>query len=170
MPAAAWTDLLVDSDRLTALCTDLPPLRQLPLRSVHLSPYGAGVKLRVDLPRFPDLAPAAWTEAGCDRLELQLEFTAVAEDLHMRGTPDGTAVDLALATLPRIREPRISVAVTGTAIRLSFTAYAAIKAVHLNAYRSTDPDPATAPRWFVSPFDQRLHRAQPPVTSKAFHG
>ncbi|MER7672452.1 Imm50 family immunity protein [Kitasatospora sp. NPDC096128] len=175
MSAGAWPELLVGPERLTAVYSDrsdLPPLEHLVLRSVQLSPYGAGVRLRVEFPRFPDLAPAGWVEAGCDRFEAQIEFMGVGEDLRMRGVPDGTVVDVRLAPFVEGREWRIAVAVSGSGFSLEFTAHAALKAGHLNAYRSSGAaDPYTARRWFESRLDQRLNPDQvlPPTTAKAFY-
>ncbi|MFJ6716393.1 Imm50 family immunity protein [Streptomyces sp. NPDC091265] len=169
MPADTWSQLLVHSERLTALYTELPPLEHLVLRSVHLSPYGPGVKLRVELPHFPDRAPMTWTEAGCDRFEVQIEFLAVGEDLRMRGAPDRTVIDVELSPLVQVHERRIRVAVHGAGFSLDFTAWAGLKAGHLNAYRSIDADPDIAQRWFESRVDQHLHRVLPPTTAKAFY-
>ncbi|SED95610.1 Immunity protein 50 [Streptomyces sp. 2112.3] len=171
MSAGKWQELLVPSERLTALYSELPPLEQLVLRSVQLSPYGAAVKLRVELPRFPDLAPAAWTEAGCDRFEAQIEFMGVGEDLRMRGVPHHTVVDIELTPFVEGRERRIRVAVSGSGLSLDFTAHAALMAGHLNAYRSHGVDPHEARRWFENKLDQRLHPDQvlPPTTAKAFY-
>ncbi|MFI6448865.1 Imm50 family immunity protein [Kitasatospora sp. NPDC050543] len=169
MSADTWSELLVRSERLTALYTEPPPLDSLVLRSVHLSPYGPAVKLRVELPHFPDLAPVAWTEAGCDRFEAQIEFMAVGEDLRMRGVPDRAVVDVEFSPLVQVHERRIGVAVRGPGFSLAFTAYAALKASHLNAYRSGDADPYTAQRWFESRVDRHLHRVLPPTTRKAFY-
>jgi hypothetical protein len=169
MSADAWPEFMVHSERFTALYTELPALAGLVLRSVHLSPYGPGATLRVELPRFPDLAPPEWTEAGCDRFEAQIEFFAVGEDLRMRGVPDGTVVDVRFG--PRVPAPerRTRIAVNGPAFSLDFTAHA-LKVGRLNAYRSGDQDPRTARRWFESPLDQRLHReALPPTTAKVFY-
>ncbi|MBV6695795.1 Imm50 family immunity protein [Kitasatospora aureofaciens] len=156
---------------MTALYSELPPLEHLVLRSVHLSPYGAAVKLRVELPRFPDLAPPAWTEAGCDRFEAQIEFMGVGEDLRMRGVPDHTVVDIELAPFVESRERRITVTVSGPGLSLDFTAHAALRAGRLNAYRSSGADPYAARRWFESRLDQRLHPNQvlPPTTAKTFY-
>jgi hypothetical protein len=93
---------------------------------------------------------------------------AVGEDLRMRGIPDRTAVDVELSPLVQIYERRISVAVHGAGFSLGFTAFAAIKASHLNAYRS-GADPCTAQRWFESRVDQHLHQVLPPTTSKGFY-
>lgn len=169
MSAGAWPELLVHSEQLTALYTELPPLQHLVLRSVHLSPYGPGVRLRVEFPRFPDLAPAAWIDADCDRFEVQIEFMAVGEDLRMRGVPDRTMVDVELSPLVQTQERRIRVAVSGPGFSLEFTAHAALKAGHLNAYRSRDADPYIAQRWFESRLDQHLHQVLPPTTTKVFY-
>ncbi|MEV7026356.1 Imm50 family immunity protein [Kitasatospora sp. NPDC093558] len=170
MPADAWPELLVGSERLTALYTELPLLERLVLRSVHLNPRGAGVTLRVEFPRFPDLAPQAWTDAGCDRFEAQVEFMGVEEDLRMRGVPVATVVDVELSRFMRDRERRIAVGVRGPGFSLDFTAHAAIEAGHLNAYRSGDAEPYAARRWFVSPLDRRLYGTElPPTTAKVFY-
>ncbi|WP_042423814.1 Imm50 family immunity protein [Streptacidiphilus anmyonensis] len=168
MPADAWPQFLVHSERFTALYTELPALECLVLRSVHLSPYGPGVTLRVEIPRFPDLAPPDWTEAGCDRFEAQIEFFACGEDLRMRGVPDSTVVDIEFG--PRVPTPerRIGVAVNGPEFSLAFTAHA-LRVGHLNAYRSNEA-PYTARRWFESRLDQHRHQGVlPPTTAKAFY-
>ncbi|MFJ9817743.1 Imm50 family immunity protein [Streptomyces sp. NPDC101151] len=154
---------------MTALYTELPPLERLVLRSAHLSPYGPGVKLRVELPRFPDLAPPAWTEAGCDRFEAQIEFLAVGEDLRMRGVPNRTVADIEFSPFVQSQERRITVAVSGPGFSLDFTAHAALKAGHLNAYRSGDADLYAARRWFAGRVDQHLHQVLPPTTAKVFY-
>ncbi|MCF3181314.1 hypothetical protein IPZ70_15410 [Streptomyces polychromogenes] len=169
MSADGWPEFLYQSEAFTALFGELPALEGLVLRSVHLSPYGQGVTLRVEFPRFPDLAPPDWTEAGCDRFEAQIEFSAV-EDLRMRGVPDSTVVGIAFG--PRVRTPerRIRIAVSGPEFSLDFTAHA-LRVGRLNAYRCGDEGPYTARRWFLSPLDQRRHRgALPPTTAKVFYG
>ncbi|MFD4655794.1 Imm50 family immunity protein [Kitasatospora sp. NPDC058444] len=169
MSADTWPQFLVHSERFTALYTELPALECLVLRSVHLSPYGPAVTLRVELPRFPDLAPPDWTEAGCDRFEAQIEFFAVGEDLRMRGVPDSTVVDIRFGPPVQTRERRIRIAVSGPEFSLDFTAHA-LKVGRLNAYRSGDADPYTARRWFASSLDQRLHQGMlPPTTAKVFY-
>lgn len=169
MSAGTWPQFLVHSERFTALYTELPALERLVLRSVHLSPYGPAATMRVELPRFPDLAPTDWTEAGCDRFEAQIEFLAVGEDLRMRGVPDSTVVDIALSPEARAGERRVRVAVSGPGLSMDFTAHA-VTVGHLNAYRSGDADPYTARRWFDSPLDQRLHQGVlPPTTAKVFY-
>ncbi|MFD8084442.1 Imm50 family immunity protein [Kitasatospora sp. NPDC059722] len=171
MSADAWPELLFGSEQLIALYTGLPPLEGLVLRSVQLNPRGAGVTLRVELPCFPDLAPQEWTDAGCDRFEAQVEFTAVEEDLRMRGLPGGTVVDVELSRYLRDRERRITVGVRGPGFSLDFTAHAALKAGHLNAYCSGRAEPYAAKRWFVSPVDRRLYGSVlPPTTAKVFYG
>ncbi|MFF2999520.1 Imm50 family immunity protein [Streptomyces sp. NPDC057950] len=169
MPADTWSQLLVHPERLTALYTELPPLERLVLRSVHLSPYGPSVKLRVELPRFPDRAPLPWTEAGCDRFEAQIEFLAVGEDLRMRGVPHHTVVDIEVSPLVQVHERRIRVAVHGAGFSLDFTAWAGLQAGHLNAYRSIEADPDAAQRWFENRVDQHLYRVLPLTTAKRFY-
>ncbi|MFE2283717.1 Imm50 family immunity protein [Streptomyces sp. NPDC059443] len=169
MSADTWSELLVNAERLTVLYAELPPLEHMVLRSVHLSPYGPGVTLRMEFPRFPDRAPLTWTEAGCDRFEAQIEFLAVGEDLRMRGIPDRTVVDVELSPLVQVHERRIRVAVRGAEFSLDFTAFAGLKAGRLNAYRSIDADPDTAQRWFESRIDRHLHHVLPPTTAKAFY-
>ncbi|WP_317443215.1 Imm50 family immunity protein [Streptomyces collinus] len=153
---------------MTQLYTELPSLDHLVLRSVHLSPYGPGVKLRVELPRFPDLAPPEWTEAGCDRFEAQIEFLGVGEGLRMRGVPNATEVGVEITSFVQSEEHRIAVAVNGPDFLLHFTAHAALMASHLNAYRSSE-DPHTARRWFAGGVDQRLHQVLPPTTTRTFY-
>ncbi|MER7581848.1 hypothetical protein [Kitasatospora sp. NPDC097691] len=171
MSVGAWPELLLRSGELAALYTELPPPEGLLLRSVQLNPRGAGVTLRVEFPRFPDLAPQAWTDAGCDRFEAQVGFTGVEEDLRMRGVPDGTVVDIGLSRFMRERERRIAVGVSGPGFSLDFTAYAALTVGHLNAYCSRAADPYAAERWFVSRLDRRLYGSVlPPTTARMFHG
>ncbi|MER5641474.1 Imm50 family immunity protein [Kitasatospora sp. NPDC002227] len=168
MRAGTWPQLLVHSERFVGVHRELPPLERLVLRSVHLSPYGSGVTLRVEFPQFPDLAPPDWTEAGCDRFEAQLEFMAV-EGLRMRGVPDRTVIDVAVRPLPWTQVRRVEVAVSGPEFGLEFAAHA-VRAGRLNAYRSGDGDPYTARRWFDSPLDRRRHGGQlPPTTAKVFY-
>jgi hypothetical protein len=172
MSVDAWPQLLVHSERFAALYSEVPSLEHLVLRSVHLSPYGSAVTLRVELPRFPDLAPAEWREAGCDRCEAQIEFQAVGEDLRMRGVPDGSVVDVEFGERVPTPERRVRIAVRGGAeFALDFTAHS-VKVGHLNAYRSGDGggDPYAARRWFESPLDRRRHSgALPPTTAKVFY-
>lgn len=166
MPIPVWADLLVGAERLTSLYTGLPPLEGLVLRSVHLSPYGPGLKLRVELPRYPDRPLPAWVEARCDRLEVQLHFLAVGEDLRMRGLPRQTVVGVRLRSLAR---HRLRVLVQGEGFSLGYTASDSLQVSHLNAYRSGDEDPYLARRHFESRVDQRLHTVLPPVTTRPFY-
>jgi hypothetical protein len=160
---------LTHSDRFCALYTELPALERLVLRSVHLSPYGPAVTLRVGFPGFPDLAPPEWTTAGCDRFEAQLEFFAVGEDLRMRGVPDSTVVDVEFGPGVPTPERRVRIAVRGPGFSLEFSTHA-LKVGRLNAYRSDEADPYAARRWFESPVDRRLQQgALPPTTAKVFY-
>jgi hypothetical protein len=161
-----WSDLLVDAERLTSLYTNLPPLEGLLLRSVHLSPYGPGLKLRVEFSRFPDRAPTTWTEAGCDRLEAQIHFLAVGEDLQLRGVPDQTVTDIRLGS---IAQRRLRVSVQGAGFALEFTAADALQVSHLNAYRSGGESPYAARRFFENRVDQRLYQLLPPMTKRPFY-
>ncbi|GAA3006017.1 hypothetical protein GCM10020229_17310 [Kitasatospora albolonga] len=167
MSADVRPGLLLHAERFTGLYRELPPLAGLVLRSVHLSPYGAAVTLRVEFPRFPDLAPPEWTEAGCDRFEAQLEFVAV-EDLRMRGVPGATVVDVAFGDWVPTPERRIEVAVAGREFSLRFTAHG-VRPGRLNAYRSEDGDPYTARRWFDGPLERRRYAVLPPTTAKVFY-
>lgn len=145
----------------------MPLLERLTLRSVHLSPHGPGVTLRVEFPRFPDLVPSAWRAAGCDRFEVQVGFLAVGEDLQMRGIPrDELSVDVELTPLER---PWMRVLVHGAELTLQFTATTAIQVSHLNAYDSRIADPYTAPRCFENRVDQRLYKVLPPITGRPFY-
>lgn len=144
----------------------MPPLKHLVLRSVHLSPHGAGITLRVEFPHFPDRAPAAWGHAGCDRFEAQISFLAVGEDVQMRGIPHGTPIDVELTALER---PWMRVLVHGAELTLRFSATTVMQVSHLNAYSSRNADPYTVPRCFESPVDQRLYDVLPATTRRPFY-
>jgi hypothetical protein len=120
----------------------------------------------VDLPWFADRPPAEWSEAGCDRLECQVHFILLEEDLRMRGRPGGTAVGVRYEPLDR---RRIRVAVRGEGIGLDFVASDSLQVSHLSAYRSDDGDPYTARRRFASRVDQMLYPTLPPTTRKPFY-
>jgi len=167
MPASTWWEL-IHFERLTALYSRPPSLDRLILRSLRLSMYGPTLMVRTEFPSFPDRAPPAWTEAGCDRFEAQIHFLAVGEDLRLRGVPGHTAVDVRITRL--IEEHRIRVAMRGAGFSLDFTAADSMQASHLSAYRSVDGNPSTAPRWFESRVDQKLYRVLPAVTARPFYG
>ncbi|MCX5212300.1 immunity 50 family protein [Kitasatospora sp. NBC_00240] len=162
----AWHELLVNPEPLTRWYSAVPPLERAPLRSVHLGRYGPVLKLRVDLPCFPDRPPADWSEAGCDRLECQLHFILTDEDLRMRGRPDGGPADVSFE--PRERR-RLRVSVRGEGFTADFTASDSLQVSHLSAYRSGDGDPYTARRRFASRVDGMLHDTLPPTTRKPFY-
>ncbi|OKI24241.1 Imm50 family immunity protein [Streptomyces sp. CB03911] len=164
--APAWHELLVDPEPLTRWYSTVPPLERAPLRSVHLSRYGPVLKLRLDLPHFPDRPPAEWAEAGCDRLECQLHFILTDEDLRMRGRPDGGPADVSYRPLER---RRLRVSVRGDGFTAAFTASDSLQVSHPSAYRSDDGDPYTARRRFTSRVDGMLHSTLPPTTRKAFY-
>ncbi|MFJ9818580.1 Imm50 family immunity protein [Streptomyces sp. NPDC101151] len=160
-----WDSLLCNPEHLTDYYTAVPPLEQVPLRSVHLSPHGPTLKLRIELPWFADTPPPGWAEAGCDRLECQVGFLAT-DDLHMRGLPAGQLVNLVHSPLG---QRRLSVSVLGDAVQLEFTCADALQVSHVSAYRAEDGDPYRARRWFRSPVDQRLPTTLPDPTRKTFY-
>lgn len=150
---------------LTRYYTSIPPLEQVPLRSVHLSPYGPTLKLRLDLPRFADTAPQEWVDAGCDRVECQVSFVATGE-LRMRGLPAGRRTDMTHAPLDH---RRLRVSLRGEGFELDFTCADSLLVSHVNAYRSGDGDPYRARRRFGSRVDQLRYTALPDTTVKPFY-
>ncbi|MEY9873936.1 hypothetical protein ABH931_003430 [Streptacidiphilus sp. MAP12-33] len=165
MATEPWHAFVYDREGLTRHYTHVPPLERVTLRSVHLSPWGPTLTLRFDLPRFADVVPPEWAEAGCDRLECQVEFLAV-RDLRLRGMPTGRLADVELAARER---PWLDVSLRGEGIELDLTCADTLRVGHLNAYRSADGDPNRARRWFVGPVDRRLYTTLPPTTGKSFY-
>ncbi|MGW6914501.1 hypothetical protein ACWGB8_11865 [Kitasatospora sp. NPDC054939] len=123
--------------------------------------------LRLDLPRYADRPPAAWSEVGCDRVEVQVHYVLKEEDLRLRGLPDGAPVDVEHRVLPG--GGGLRVAVRGEGVEAEFTAYDSLRVGHISAYRSADGDPYTARRRFVSRVDQHLHTTLPPTIVKPFY-
>ncbi|MFI6850589.1 immunity 50 family protein [Kitasatospora sp. NBC_00085] len=155
---------------MAGLYTEVPPLEDVVLRSVHFNVYGPTLVCRLELPRFPDLAPDDWRAAGCDRFELQLHFVlGPQEDLRMQGMPSGRTVTVRHERSGGLGQRLLRVSIDGEGCAIRFSCYEELQAAHLNAYNSSDGDASSAPRRFAGRVDQRLYETLPPPTRMPFY-
>jgi hypothetical protein len=89
----------------------------------------------MDLAKFPDMPPPEWMDAGCDRLEFQLQLLDVGYCKMGHGM---LPVETALSVLP-LENRRLEVAARSSNFEFNMTCYGQMRIGRINAYRSDDP-------------------------------
>jgi Immunity protein 50 len=130
-----WDRFLSNREDLSALYVSIPMLDIVTLRSVHFNRLGPTVTLRIDLAEFPDRPRQEWTDAGCDRLEFQLQLLDV-ESLEMAQVSLPAEMKLSVHLL---EDRRLKVAARAGVSELKLTCKDHIRVGRINAYKSSDP-------------------------------
>ncbi|MFJ1911921.1 Imm50 family immunity protein [Streptomyces sp. NPDC088147] len=160
-----WIDLVRNSDPLTALYSTVPPLSSVRLRSIHLNWRGPTLTLRIDLPSFPDNAPADWAESGNDTFQCHLQFLAVD---HFKMCAWAPPAVVGISTSPA-DDHRISVTATGERTTFSFDSSDSILVGHMSAFAAGENGQDTGPRHFLGRVDSRRFRSLPDTYEKTFY-
>ncbi|MFE2633607.1 Imm50 family immunity protein [Streptomyces scopuliridis] len=160
-----WIDLVRNSDPLAALYSTVPPLNSVRLRSIHLNWRGPALTLRIDLPSFPDNAPADWIESGNDTFQCHLQFLAV-NHFKMSAWAPPTLADISISPT---HDHRISVSVTGDRTIFSFDGSDSILVGHLSAFTACESEGDTGPRNFLGRVDSRRFTSLPNTYEKTFY-
>jgi hypothetical protein len=160
-----WVDHLRDPAGIGELYSPIPAFGEVFLRSVHLSRRSPAVRLRIDLMSLPDVWPSGWREAGYDRVQCQVEFLAV-EDVALTATALPELVRISVEPLPR---NRLSVAVTGSVVRLNFISNRSLQVGHVSGFRLAPDGGDGSSHGFLSRVDSRLYDTVPGPEVKNYH-
>ncbi|MFI6406690.1 Imm50 family immunity protein [Streptomyces sp. NPDC050548] len=163
-----WVKFLDPNSRLRDLYGKFPERSEVQLQSLCLRPAGPTILMRLDLPVFPEKVPAAWALAGCDTVQVTLEFLAADE------------VRVSLPQLPRqveisgyhLGEQLAAFRVSGQDLDVRFRAFGRLRAGHVSAYRRQIPGDAEEGRrhYFLGAVDSKLYQTVPDPWNEAFHG
>lgn len=160
-----WADLIRNPNDLHALYTELPPLRSVAVRSIHLNHFGPAVTLRIDLPEFPQNPPQEWVAAEFDRFQCQLQFIAV-ESLGMAGWAPRAKADL---EIDACGSHKIRVKAHSAAFNLSFDAADTIVIGHMSAFKAGNEGADNGLHQFVRKLDSLRFNHMPAVYEKTFY-
>ncbi|MEV6114375.1 Imm50 family immunity protein [Streptomyces sp. NPDC052109] len=113
----SWASLLHNPVGITSIYQGNPPdLIDVHLHEVVLHEDGPTLKLRLDLPRYPDQPPRKWAAQGFNTLQVEISFSGVRE-VTLEGF--GTAIS---AEISLTGEEGISLNVMSAATRIWATA------------------------------------------------
>lgn len=157
----SWDRFLSNREALSELYVKIPKLDVVTLRSVHFNRLGPTVTLRIDLAEFPDMPRPEWTDAGCDRLEFQLQLLDVG-DLEI--THVGLPVEMSLSLLP-VDEHRLKVVAREGISQLELTCNNHIRVGRINAYKSDDP----SVRYHSTALGRKLWRKLPDPYTRVYY-
>ncbi|MGC5004113.1 Imm50 family immunity protein [Streptomyces sp. DT203] len=160
-----WVSLVRNPSPLSSLYSTIPPLRAVRLRSIHLNWRGPAVTLRIDLPTFPDKAPADWLARGHDAVQLHLQFLAV-NDISIKGWLPPVQADIAISLVER---HRILVGIEGTGIRSSFSSSDSVIIGHISAFTTSVDGFDGGDRSFLRPLDSRRFDSLPDVYEGTYY-
>ncbi|WP_422769934.1 Imm50 family immunity protein [Plantactinospora sp. WMMC1484] len=132
-----WWDLIMDARGITAIYGGAPPaLDDVVVHEITLHRDGPSVRLRIDLPSYPDPAPPKWRAQGYNVVQVVLTMVGV-RDVALRGWSHQIRAGLALAR----EEGVVAVRMTSDAVRLDLRADA-VDLTAVSAYRQ----PSGVPR------------------------
>ncbi|WP_326694250.1 Imm50 family immunity protein [Streptomyces sp. NBC_01766] len=162
-----WVDSIRNPEVLASLFGDsVPTLKELRLRSVHLSYIGPSVTLRVDLPAFPAAPAPEWRENEFDTLQCQIGFQAVENICLNHWTPPEVCeIQVTLQA-----DYRMHVEVVGRNLRLSFTSSQDILIDHISAFKIGSDGSDSGRHHYVRKVDARLYTSTPEIHETSFYG
>ncbi|MFI5628492.1 Imm50 family immunity protein [Streptomyces sp. NPDC051664] len=163
--SSPWVSLLRNPSPLSSLYSIIPPLRAVRLRSIHLNWRGPALTLRIDLPAFPEKAPANWLTKGHDAVQLHLQFLAVS-DISINGWIPPVQADIAISP---VEDHRILVEIEGTEIKSSFISSDSIIIGHIGAFTTSADGFDGGDRSFLRPLDSRRFDSLPDVCEGTYY-
>jgi hypothetical protein len=156
-----WDSLLSNREDIAKYYTAIPRLESAVVRSVHLNRLGPAVTLRMDAPEFPDHPLGEWVAAGCDELELQLQF-ADTRDMIMHSEEFPVVANLSFASAG---ERRVAVNVRAEGAEIEFTCSDRVRIGRINAYKSSDP----SVRYHASLLGRKLWNMLPDPFTRVYY-
>ncbi|WP_367323547.1 Imm50 family immunity protein [Streptomyces sp. HUAS ZL42] len=92
-----WTSLIHNPEGISAVYQDTPPdLSNVLMREVILHEDGPTLRLRVDLPRYPDQPPRKWIAQGFNTVQIELLFSGLRA-IALEGFGSEVTADIVLA-------------------------------------------------------------------------
>ncbi|AZS72293.1 hypothetical protein DDE74_16175 [Streptomyces lydicus] len=162
------TQTLADSvenpQDLISLYGRVPSLDTVKIRSVHVSRLGPMVKLRVDLPTYPDAAPAQWNEFHCDTVQCQIEFVNVS-NFRMRNSTLPSVADIAFS----IDGGTAMVEIEGPGLSAAFNCLPFTLIGHIGAFKASNEGSDSGRHFYVRKIDARLFDSTPSLHQGAFY-
>ncbi|QTE00590.1 hypothetical protein S1361_24880 [Streptomyces cyanogenus] len=113
----SWTSFLQSSQGIDAVYQgSAPELTGVHVREVVLNEDGPTLKLRLDLPRYPDQPPKKWKAQGFNTVQIEVSFSGL-RSLTLEGFGTDVNADMSLH-----REDGIILNVSSSTMQLSATA------------------------------------------------
>lgn len=156
-----WDSLLSNREDIAKYYTVIPRLGSVVVRSVHLNRLGPAVTLRMDTSEFPDRPPGEWVAAGCDELELQLQF-ADTRDVIVHSEKFPVVANVSFASTG---ERRVAVNVRAEGTGIGFTCSDQVRVGRINAYKSSDP----SVRYHASLLGRKLWNVLPDPFTRVYY-
>ncbi|MGY4989805.1 Imm50 family immunity protein [Streptomyces sp. G7(2002)] len=162
------TQTLADSvenpQELISLYGRVPSLDTVKIRSIHLSRLGPMAKLRIDLPTYPDAAPAEWKEFDCDTVQCQVEFVNVSS-FRMRNSALPTMADITFS----ISEGTATVEIEGPGLSAAFTCLPFTLVGHIGAFKASNDGSDSGRHYYVRKIDAKLFDSTPSLHQRTFY-
>ncbi|MFE6739200.1 Imm50 family immunity protein [Streptomyces tubercidicus] len=142
----------------------VPNLDTVKIRSVHLSRLGPMVKLRVDLPTYPETVSAEWDEFHCDTVQCQVEFINVSNFRLSNLTLPVTA-DITFST----GDSMASVEIEGPGSLVAFDCLPFTLVGHIGAFKASSEGSDSGRHFYVRKIDAKLFNSIPSLHQGAFY-
>ncbi|MFI9252825.1 Imm50 family immunity protein [Streptomyces sp. NPDC053069] len=129
----SWTSLLRNPEGIASLYEGVPPnLVGVHLHEVALQEDGPTLRLRLDLPRYPDRPPRKWTAQGFNTVQLELSLSGL-ETVTLEGFGTHIAADVSLGGEGDGKGILVNVISSGTRIRaVAATAFVSKLSAYVN--------------------------------------
>ncbi|MFE1171614.1 Imm50 family immunity protein [Streptomyces sp. NPDC058773] len=149
---------------LISLYGSVPNLDTVKIRSVHLSRLGPMVKLRFDLPTYPESVPAEWNEFHCDTVQCQVEFVNVS-NFRLTSLTLPVTADIAFS----IGDRTASVEIEGPGTSIAFNCLPFTLVGHVGAFKASSDGSDSGRHFYARKIDAKLFDSIPSLHQGAFY-
>ncbi|WP_078841194.1 Imm50 family immunity protein [Streptomyces acidiscabies] len=114
----AWASLLHNSEGISAVYGgDVPDLRDVQVHEVALLRDGPTLKIRLDLPGYPEAPPRKWALQGFNTVQVEFSFGALREVLV-----EGFSVEVRADISVEEEDGRVKLGVSAEGVRIEAVA------------------------------------------------
>lgn len=160
----ALAESVENPQELIGLYGGVPSLDTVKIRSIHLSRLGPMVKLRIDLPTYPEAPPAEWKEFHCDTVQCQVEFINVS-NFRLRNSALPTVADITFS----IVDGAAKVGIEGPGLSATFDCLPFTLVGHIGAFKASDEGSDSGKHFYVRKIDAKLFDSTPSLHQRAFY-
>ncbi len=89
-----WPSLVQNPEMITSVYQGAPPeIRDVHVHEVCLHRDGPALRVRLDLPSFPEHPPRKWTDQGFNTVQIEVTFTGLRE-VKLNGFSSNMTADI----------------------------------------------------------------------------